>query len=78
MGKASTEMLEQGTQTPFPSPGKKATRKPIPAPRLIPAEEGRRNLTGNSNSGLVHRRRAPHHQRHRPRARVRETPVNLR
>ena len=52
MGKASTEMPEQGTQRPFPSPGKKATQKSIPAPRLIRAEEGRRNLTGNSNSGL--------------------------
>ena len=38
MRKASTGLLEQGTQTPSP------------APDLIPAENERGNLTGNSHS----------------------------
>ena len=54
MRKASTGRLEQGTQTPFPAPGMmdKTTRTPIPAPDRILAEEERRNLSGNSHSGL--------------------------
>jgi hypothetical protein len=38
MRKASTVLLEQGTQAPSP------------APDLIPAENERRSLTGNSHS----------------------------
>ena len=38
MRKASTVLLEQGTQTPSP------------APDLIPAENERQSLTGNSHS----------------------------
>jgi hypothetical protein len=38
MSKASKALLEQGTQAPSP------------APDLIPAENERRNLTGNSYS----------------------------
>ena len=44
MRKASTEMLEQGTQAPSP------------APDLIPAENEQRNLTGNSHSDWYSKR----------------------
>jgi|HubBroStandDraft_2_1064218.scaffolds.fasta_scaffold02731_2 hypothetical protein len=54
MKEASRGRLEQETQTPFPAPGrpKLATLQPTPTPDLIPAEEGQRNPTGNSHSGL--------------------------
>ena len=44
MRKASTVMLEQGTQAPSP------------APDLIPAENERQNLTGNSHSNWYSKR----------------------
>jgi len=44
MRKASTGPLEQGTQAPSP------------APDLIPAENERRNLTGNSHSDWYSKR----------------------
>jgi hypothetical protein len=52
LGKASTEMSEQGTQRPFPSPGKKVNQTSTPGRGLIPAEELRRNLSQNSRSSL--------------------------
>src|SRR5271166_1525084 len=44
MRKASTALLEQGTQAPSP------------APDLIPAENERQNLTGNSHSDWYSKR----------------------
>jgi hypothetical protein len=44
MRKARTAMLEQGTQAPSP------------APDLIPAENERQNLTGNSHSDWYSKR----------------------
>jgi hypothetical protein len=44
MRKASTALLEPGTQTPSP------------APDLIPAENERQNLTGNSHSDWYNKR----------------------
>jgi len=44
MKKASTRLLEQETQTPSP------------APDLIPAENERQNLTGNSHSDWYNKR----------------------
>ena len=44
MSKASTELLEQGTQTPSP------------APDLIPAKNEQRNSTGNSHSDWYNKR----------------------
>jgi len=44
MRKASTALLEPGTQTPSP------------APDLIPAENERQNLTGNSHSHWYNKR----------------------
>lgn len=44
MRKASTGLLEQETQAPSP------------APDLIPAENERRNLTGNSHSDWYYKR----------------------
>jgi hypothetical protein len=44
MRKASTVLLEQGTQTPSP------------APDLIPAENERQHLTGNSHSDWYYKR----------------------
>ena len=54
MREASAGRLEQWTQTPFPAPGMmdQVTPTPIPAPGLIPAEEERRNISGNSQSSL--------------------------
>jgi hypothetical protein len=44
MRKASTVLLEQGTQAPSP------------APDLIPAENEQQNLTGNSHSDWYNKR----------------------